>query len=52
MSIDALPTFDTDSKMCERAAISAKLTVPWKDWFVLMILVEGYELAQAIVSPR
>ena len=24
----------------------------WKGWFVLMILVEGYELAQAIASPK
>jgi hypothetical protein len=24
----------------------------WKGWFVLMILVEGYELAQAITSPK
>jgi hypothetical protein len=24
----------------------------WKGWFVLMILVEGYELAQAIGSPK
>ena len=24
----------------------------WKGWFVLMMLVEGYELAQAIASPK
>ena len=24
----------------------------WKGWFVLMMLVEGYELAQAITSPK
>jgi Transposase Tn5 dimerisation domain len=24
----------------------------WKGWFVLMILVEGYELAQAITLPK
>ena len=24
----------------------------WKGWFVLTILVEGYELAQAITSPK
>jgi hypothetical protein len=24
----------------------------WKGWFILMILVEGYELAQAITSPK
>jgi hypothetical protein len=24
----------------------------WKGWFVLMILVEGYELAQTIASPK
>ena len=24
----------------------------WKGWFVLMILVEGYELAQSITSPK
>jgi hypothetical protein len=24
----------------------------WKGWFVLMILVEGYELAQAITFPK
>ena len=24
----------------------------WKGWFVLMILVEGYELAQTITSPK
>ena len=24
----------------------------WEGWFVLMMLVEGYELAQAIASPK
>ena len=24
----------------------------WKGWFVLMILVEGFELAQTIASPQ
>jgi hypothetical protein len=24
----------------------------WKGWFVLMILVEGYELAPTIASPK
>jgi hypothetical protein len=38
--------------LARKSAAESDWQTIWKGWFVLMILIEGYELAQTVTSPK